>query len=79
MADIGKTSLGKTFGKVISCLLCHFVFSYHGMCFVFEDLTPSLAMWGSFYYIGHWGCLLVIIISNMLPQYKRVKVANDVT
>ncbi len=80
MADISETSFGKTFGKVISLLLCHCVISYHGMSFVFEDLQPSLAMWGSLYYVGHWGCLLVIVISIMLPKYKRPKVAAaDVT
>ena len=67
MADFAQTSFGKTFGKAISFVLTHLVISYHGMVFVYQDMAPGLALWANFYYIGHWGCILVIIVSNLLP------------
>ena len=69
--SFGQTKLGQKVGSLLSWLLCQLVISYFGMTFVYEDMEPGLKMWSAFNYIGHWGCLLVIIVSNILPQRKK--------
>ena len=68
---ISKTAFGMYVGKPLNWLCCQIVISYFGMPYVLKNAQPCLTMWAAFNYAGHWFCILVIILSSIIPKAKN--------
>ena len=67
LASFSGTKFGRVVGKPLNWLCCQIIISYFGMPYVLRTLEPTLKMWSAFYYAGHWGCIIVIVLAGMLP------------
>ena len=67
LATFTSTNIGRVVGKPLNWLICQIVISYFGMPYVLRSFDMSIKMWSAFYYAGHWGCIIVIILAGMLP------------
>jgi hypothetical protein len=61
-----------------ACIMCcSFVLNYYILPFQVLAYSWGVRAWDSFYYFGHVGCIVWIVVGNLLPSPRRKEKKDD--